>query len=201
MRGAAPVTLTVRATRHGPVISDVLPARHGRSRLCAGACRRPFSTTTTAAPRRCGRSTAPPTGTSFRDALQGLRRRRSRTWSMPMSTARSALSRRRACRSAARATAGCRRRAGPASTIGPASSRSTSCRSAVNPASGHFVSANNKIVPDSYPYFLGARLGSAEPRRAHRANCSTPTPRAIAGRERRDPGRHAVARWRGGWCR
>ena len=26
--------------------------------------------------------------------------------------------------------------------------------SAVNPPSGHFVSANNKIVPDSYPYFL-----------------------------------------------
>jgi len=26
--------------------------------------------------------------------------------------------------------------------------------SAVNPASGHFVSANNKIVPDTYPYFL-----------------------------------------------
>ncbi len=26
--------------------------------------------------------------------------------------------------------------------------------SAVNPTSGHFVSANNKIVPDSYPYFL-----------------------------------------------
>jgi penicillin amidase len=25
---------------------------------------------------------------------------------------------------------------------------------AVNPPSGHFVSANNKIVPDSYPYFL-----------------------------------------------
>ena len=28
------------------------------------------------------------------------------------------------------------------------------CRSAINPPSGHFVSANNKIVPDSYPYFL-----------------------------------------------
>jgi penicillin amidase len=26
--------------------------------------------------------------------------------------------------------------------------------SAANPASGHFVSANNKIVPDTYPYFL-----------------------------------------------
>jgi penicillin G amidase len=27
--------------------------------------------------------------------------------------------------------------------------------SATNPPSGHFISANNKIVPDSYPYFLG----------------------------------------------
>jgi penicillin amidase len=26
---------------------------------------------------------------------------------------------------------------------------------AVNPPAGHFVSANNKIVPDSYPYFIG----------------------------------------------
>jgi penicillin amidase len=26
--------------------------------------------------------------------------------------------------------------------------------SAVNPPSGHFITANNKIVPDSYPYFL-----------------------------------------------
>jgi penicillin G amidase len=26
--------------------------------------------------------------------------------------------------------------------------------SAINPPSGHFISANNKIVPDSYPYFL-----------------------------------------------
>jgi penicillin G amidase len=26
---------------------------------------------------------------------------------------------------------------------------------ATNPSAGHFVSANNKIVPDSYPYFLG----------------------------------------------
>src|SRR5260370_36594503 len=27
--------------------------------------------------------------------------------------------------------------------------------SAVNPPSGHFATANNKIVPDTYPYFLG----------------------------------------------
>jgi penicillin G amidase len=27
---------------------------------------------------------------------------------------------------------------------------------ATNPASGHFVSANNKIVPDSYPYFISS---------------------------------------------
>jgi penicillin G amidase len=30
----------------------------------------------------------------------------------------------------------------------------TALPSAVNPPSGHFVGANNKIVPDSYPYFL-----------------------------------------------
>ena len=30
----------------------------------------------------------------------------------------------------------------------------TALPSAVNPPSGHFVSANNKIVPDTYPYFL-----------------------------------------------
>ena len=37
---------------------------------------------------------------------------------------------------------------------GAALSRSTRCRTATNPPSGRFVSANNKIVPDSYPYFL-----------------------------------------------
>jgi penicillin amidase len=31
----------------------------------------------------------------------------------------------------------------------------TALPSAVDPPSGHFVSANNKIVPDTYPYFLG----------------------------------------------
>jgi penicillin G amidase len=36
----------------------------------------------------------------------------------------------------------------------------------VNPPSGHFVSANNKIVPDSYPYFISD--GWADPYRADR---------------------------------
>ena len=53
-----------------------------------------------------------------------------------------------------RATAGCRRRDGAATTTGRAWCRSTSCSQATNPASGHFVSANTKIVPDSYPYFI-----------------------------------------------
>jgi len=30
----------------------------------------------------------------------------------------------------------------------------TALPSAINPPSGHFINANNKIVPDSYPYFL-----------------------------------------------
>ena len=37
-----------------------------------------------------------------------------------------------------------------------------------NPASGHFVSANNKIVPDTYPYFLSRDWDL--PNRAERIN-------------------------------
>ena len=50
---------------------------------------------------------------------------------------------------------------------------------AVNPASGHFVSANNKIVPDELSLFHQPRLGSARPRRAHRG-AARREPRAVA---------------------
>ena len=62
---------------------------------------------------------------------------------------------------------------------------------ATNPATGHFVSANNKIVPGSYPSFHQPRLGLAVPRRAHRGNAYR-DPAPIAQRQRRDPGRYAV---------
>ena len=60
-----------------------------------------------------------------------------------------------------------------------------------NPASGHFVSANNKIVPDTYPYFLSRDWDL--PNRAERIDeLLAADTAAIAGGERRDPGRYAV---------
>ncbi len=64
----------------------------------------------------------------------------------------------------------------------------------LNPASGRFVTANQKIVPESLQIFHQPRLGHSEPCRAHQ-----PTARRRQGQEtrarrfRRDPGRYAVA--------
>ena len=126
VRGAAPVDLTVRATRHGPVLSDVLPpgaADPGYVLALAATfldARRP---------QRRGAVGGRPRHrlAELSRGLAELCRADDRTSSMPMTAARSASSRRGWCRSAARAMAGCRRRAGPANTIGAASSRSTSC--------------------------------------------------------------------------
>ena len=86
------------------------------------------------------------------------------------------------------ARAGCRRRAGPASYDWTGFIPFAALPSAVNPPSGHFVSANNKIVPDSYPYFLSrdwdlpnraerieALLAATPCRRRRRAPRSRPT--------------------------
>jgi penicillin amidase len=53
--------------------------------------------------------------------------------------------------------------------------------SAVNPPSGHFISANNKIVPDNYPYFLSRDWDL--PNRAERIDAllaATPTQTAAS---------------------
>ena len=114
---------------------------------------------------------------------------------MPTPAARSASSPPAASRSARTATAGCRCRAGAAITTGRATSRSTSCPQATNPASGHFVSANNKIVPDTYPYFISRDWDL--PYRAERIEALLGGDAAAVARgQRGDPGRHAVARWR-----
>ncbi len=64
---------------------------------------------------------------------------------------------------------------------------------ATNPAAGHFVSANNKIVPDSYPYFLSHDWDL--PNRAERiGQLLAASAAAIARDQRRDRGRYAVAR-------
>ena len=63
---------------------------------------------------------------------------------------------------------------------------------ATNPASGHFVSANNKIVPDSYPYFLSRDWDL--PNRAERIEALLAADSgAEPGVERGDPGRHVLA--------
>ena len=129
--GAAPVKLTVRETRHGPVISDL----GGKYAATADAGTVLALQTTWLMPD--DRSPEALRGinyaanwTEFRDAMKLFTRAGAEHGVRRRSPARSASSRRRAFRSAARATATCRCRAGAATTIGTASSRSTICRKA-----------------------------------------------------------------------
>ena len=192
VRDAAPVTMTVRSTRHGPVLSDMLPAGTRRGRLCAGARGARSST-------EDDRSAASVVGhrprrrldSNFATRCSELRRAAAEHRLCRYRRRRSGSSRPATSRFAAAATAGCRCRAGPATTTGQGLIPFDELPQASNPPSGHFVSANNKIVPDSLSLFPVARLGYAEPGRAHRR---TARRRAapVARRQRRDPGRHAV---------
>ncbi len=152
VRGAAPVELTVRATRHGPVLSDALPpgtADPGYVLALSATFLVPQDRSAEAL-WRVDRATD---WASFRAAWQGF--------VGPMQNTVYA---------------------DDGGTIGfiapglvpirakgegwmPAPGWSgeydwkgfipfDALPQATNPASGHFVSANNKIVPDAYPYFL-----------------------------------------------
>jgi penicillin amidase len=70
---------------------------------------------------------------------------------------------------------------------------------ATNPASGHFVSANNKIVPDSYP-ILSAATGicPTAPSASSELLAATPRNRPMPARRSR-PTR--CRSWRAAWCR
>ena len=62
---------------------------------------------------------------------------------------------------------------------------------ATNPASGFFISANNKVVPDSYPYFISRDWDL--PNRAERiTELLTDAPKQSPESQRRDPGRYPV---------
>ena len=127
VRGADPIVLTVRSTRHGPVLSDGLPAGSVEPGyvLALQATfldrRRPHR------PRRSGTSTAPPIGTDFATRSR-IRRAAAEHRLCRYRRGRSALSLRPASRCARTAMAGCRCPAGPATTTGPALFRSPSCR-------------------------------------------------------------------------
>ena len=114
-----------------------------------------------------GRSTAPAIGTSFARPSRASSRR-SRTSSLPMSTATIGFIApgRIPIRSNGNGWLPVPGWTGEYDWTGFIPFADLPQRS--NPASGHFVSANNKIVPDSLSIFPVARLGSAEPGGADR---------------------------------
>ena len=189
-RRARRSTLTVRATRHGPVVSDVLPPGTADPGYVL-ALSATFLRRRIAAPRRCGMSTAPPTGRAFA-RHGGALSDRCKTPSTPTTAARSALSR-----------PGLVPIRGKGEGWMPAPGWTgeydwkgfipfDELPQATNPPSGHFVSANNKIVPDSYPYFLSRDWDL--PNRAERIEALlAATPVQNSGVERRDRGRHPLA--------
>jgi penicillin amidase len=153
VRGEAPVDVTIRTTRHGPVLSDVLPTRvadPGFVLALAATFAIPQDRSAEAL-WELDRATDWP---SFREAL--------RNFVGPMQNIGYA---------DVDGTIGfiaaglvpIRGRGdgwlpapgwtGEYDWVGFVPFAALPC--AINPTSGHFVSANNKIIPDSYPYFLG----------------------------------------------
>lgn len=152
VRDAAPVRFIVRTTRHGPVLSDALPAgaaEPGYVLALAASFLSPDDTTPEAL-WGIGRAAD---AEAFRDALK--------SWVAPQ-------------QNVVYADSGGKigfiapgrvpiRKSGDGWLPMPGWSGDhdwtgfipfAELPQARNPASGHFISANNKIVPDTYPYFL-----------------------------------------------
>ncbi len=152
VRGAAPVTLTVRSTRHGPVLSDVLPpgAADPGYVLALSATFLVPDDRSAEALWRADRATDWP---SFRAAWRGFVGPMQNTVYADDSGTIGFIA------------AGLVPIRGKGEGWMPAPGWSgeydwqgfipfDKLPQATNPASGRFVSANNKIVPASYPYFL-----------------------------------------------
>jgi penicillin amidase len=152
VRGAAPVALTIRATRHGPVLSDALPAGSVDDGYVLSLAAPFLTADDTTAEALWGIDRAAD-WSEFRAALQ--------SWVAPQQNI---------VYGDATGTIGFIapgrvpiRRSGDAWLPVPGWTGEydwtgfipfAELPQASNPASGHFVSANNKIVPDRYPYFL-----------------------------------------------
>ncbi len=152
VRGAAPVTITVRATRHGPVLSDTLPAgdvKRGYVLALAAPFLQPDDTTADAI---WGIDRAAD-WTQFRDAL--------RAFVGPQQNIVYA-DRRGTIGFIAPARVPLRKEGDGWLPVPGWTGQYdwqgyipfAQLPQATNPASGHLVSANNKIVPDSYAFFL-----------------------------------------------
>ena len=152
VRGAEPVEITVRATRHGPVLSDVLPSGAAEPGYVL-ALAATFTIPQDRSAEALWRVDRAADWTSFRAAWEGF-------VGPPQNVVYAD----------AGGTIGFIapglipiRKKGEGWLPAPGWTGDYDWQgfipfaglpSAANPASGHFVSANNKIVPDSYPYFI-----------------------------------------------
>jgi penicillin amidase len=152
VRDAATVTLTVRSTRHGPVISDMLPA----GTIDAGyvlALEASFLEGDDRSAEALWDIDRAGDWASFRDGLKNL-------VGPPQNIVYADAGGMIGFIAAGRIPI---RKTGEGWLPAPGWSGDYDWQGyipfdelpqATNPASGHFVSANNKIVPDSYPYFI-----------------------------------------------
>jgi penicillin amidase len=152
VRGAAPVRLTVRATRHGPVLSDALPpGAAGKGYVLALAA--PFLAPDDRTAEALWEVDRADNWDGFRKAMRGFVGPQQNAVFADTSGTIGFIA-------AARVPI---RKNGTAWLPVPGWTGEydwsgfipfDKLPQATNSPSGHFVSANNKIVPDSYPYFL-----------------------------------------------
>ena len=197
---APPVTLDVRETRHGPVISDLVPAAAalGRRRPRAGARLDAARRHRHDDRRRASRSAGPTTGrASWRRSSST--RAPSRTWPSPtgaggigmISPGLVPVRRGGDGRLPVPGWTGAHDWMG---TIPPAS-----CRAESQPAAGLLVNANNRLVDDELSAPPDQRLGPAAPRRAGSRRCWAPSrPRTPSGSPRSSS--TSPRRWRSSSC-
>ncbi len=152
VRGGDPVTLTVRATRHGPVVSDMLPPGTIDSGY-ALALQTTFLDDDDRSAEALWEIDRATDWTSFRDGLKNL-------VGPPQDVVYADTGGTIGFIAAGRIPI---RKSGDGWLPVPGWSGDYDWEGfipfdqlpqAANPPSGHFVSANNKVVPDSYPYFI-----------------------------------------------
>ena len=152
VRGAAPVALTIRATRHGPVLSDALPAGTVDDGYVLSLAAPFLSADDTTAAALWGIDRAADWN-EFRAALQAfVAPQQNIVYGDTAGTIGFIAPGRVPIRKNGNAWLPVPGWTGDHDWTGFIPF--TELPQGSNPASGHFVSANNKIVPDTYPYFL-----------------------------------------------